>query len=279
MSETLDTAVVLAAGRGSRLRAADPAVTLDPAQAAAAEAGLKALVPFGGRPFLDFVVAGLERAGVRRICLVVGSAHHATFSAWRMERMVASAAAEVELAVQASPRGSGNALLAAEGCVGAGGELFLVVNSDNLYPPSGLAALAGGGRPALLAVDRRRLLADRASNADAAKTAAWSLVERDAGGFLRRIVEKPDNAFWAQAAEPVLLGVNAWCLRPSIFAHCRAVTPSPRGEIELPAAVMRAIAGGENFFVEASGGPLLDLSSRADVAAIAQRLPRWKGLL
>lgn len=287
MPEALDTAVVLAAGRGSRLRAGDGSVRLDPAQAAAAEGGLKALVPFSGRPFLDRVVAALERCGVHRICLVVAPAH-APFEAWLREHEATSRGrARVELAIQEEPRGSGDALLAAESFVlrnageagdrgNRGDRTFLAVNCDNLYPPAGLAALARGGRPGLLVVDRRRLLADPASNIDAAKIVAWSLVERDADGFLARILEKPDAATWASAPEPVLLGVNAWSLPASIFDHCRAIEPSERGEIELPAAVEQALAGGERFAVEVSGGPLLDLSSRADIPRIADLLALWQ---
>ncbi|HUR20811.1 MAG TPA: hypothetical protein VMZ90_08385, partial [Vicinamibacterales bacterium] len=49
----IQTAVVLAAGRGTRMRQPSPGVLLDPGQAAMADIGLKATIPIGGRPFLD----------------------------------------------------------------------------------------------------------------------------------------------------------------------------------------------------------------------------------
>ena len=54
-------AVVLARGLGKRMRAADATAVLDPAQAAAADAGMKAMIPIGaaGHPFLDYVLSGL----------------------------------------------------------------------------------------------------------------------------------------------------------------------------------------------------------------------------
>jgi hypothetical protein len=47
-----DRAVVLARGLGTRMRQPAPDARLDAAQTAAADAGMKALIPIG-RPFLD----------------------------------------------------------------------------------------------------------------------------------------------------------------------------------------------------------------------------------
>ncbi|HXU44846.1 MAG TPA: NTP transferase domain-containing protein, partial [Thermoanaerobaculia bacterium] len=64
-------AVVLAAGRGSRMRRPDGGARLDPTQAAAADAGAKGMVPIATRPFLDYVLSALADAGLSRICFVV----------------------------------------------------------------------------------------------------------------------------------------------------------------------------------------------------------------
>ena len=66
-------AVVLAAGLGTRMRAAGDA-PLTEEQARAAAAGHKAMMPFG-RPFLDHVLHNLAEAGVTRACLVTAPAH------------------------------------------------------------------------------------------------------------------------------------------------------------------------------------------------------------
>ena len=68
------SALVLARGLGSRMRQAASGVTLDPQQASAADAGLKAMMPFG-RPFLDFVLQSLADAGLREAALVLGPEH------------------------------------------------------------------------------------------------------------------------------------------------------------------------------------------------------------
>ena len=65
-------AVILAGGLGTRMRdKADRSVKLTGQQAAAADAGLKAMIPIE-RPFMDYVISALADAGCRRVCLVIG---------------------------------------------------------------------------------------------------------------------------------------------------------------------------------------------------------------
>jgi glucose-1-phosphate thymidylyltransferase len=66
--------------------------------------------------------------------------------------------------------------------------------------------------------------------------------------------------------------MNCWRFDPRIFEACRAVTPSVRGELELPAAVGLAVGRGVRFKVVPAAGPVLDLSQRADAPDIARRL-------
>ncbi|HEV8118010.1 MAG TPA: nucleotidyltransferase family protein, partial [Thermoanaerobaculia bacterium] len=69
-------AVVLARGLGTRMRRPDGTAALDPAQAAAAASGVKAMISFGaGRPFLDYVLSGLADARIDEACLVIGPEH------------------------------------------------------------------------------------------------------------------------------------------------------------------------------------------------------------
>src|SRR5690606_3579280 len=70
-ASALRKALVLAAGRGSRMRAPADGVVLDTAQAAAAGAGLKCMMPIGGRPFLDYVLHALADAGIDDVALVL----------------------------------------------------------------------------------------------------------------------------------------------------------------------------------------------------------------
>ena len=69
------------------------------------------------------------------------------------------------------------------------------------------------------------------------------------------------------------VSMNCWRFDTRIFDACRRVGLSPRGELELPLTVQQAIDDGR-FPVEAvlSEAGVLDLSGRADIAAVAQRL-------
>lgn len=263
---TAGRAVVLARGLGTRMRRAAPGARLDAEQAAVAETGLKAMIPVG-RPFLDHVLSRLADAGFRDVCLVIGPEHGVVREYYggtvRPERL------RVEFAVQEEPRGTADAVLAAEGW--AGEEPFAVVNSDNLYPADALRALREAGAPALLGFGRDALV--RGGNIPAERIASFALLDVDADGFLRRIVEKPSPEDAAALGGAAPVSMNAWLFDSGIFAACRAVPLSARGELELPHAVQWAIdRSGARFRVVPSSAPVLDLSGRDDVAEVAARL-------
>ena len=75
MSAPLAKAVILAAGRGSRMREPRSDVLLERAQAEMADRGLKGMIPIAGRPFLDYVLSALADAGYEHACLVIGADH------------------------------------------------------------------------------------------------------------------------------------------------------------------------------------------------------------
>ena len=90
---------------------------------------------------------------------------------------------------------------------------------------------------------------------------------------LRRIIEKPDGCTLAQIRRPLYVSMNVWRFGPTIFQACRSIQPSVRGEYELVSAVQYAIdVLGEVFHVELIHGPVLDLTTRGDVAAVAAKL-------
>ena len=259
-----DRAVVLARGLGTRMRRADEAATLTGDQAAVAASGVKALIPID-RPFVDYVLSALADAGVRRVCLVIGPEHDRVREHYDR---VGLSRIQVDFAVQHLPRGTADAVLAAEGWTA--GEPFLAINSDNYYPPAALAALVATGEPALIAFSRAGLLAD--GQIDPARIASFAVADLD-DGHLRRIVEKPDAEALRRLGDQVYVSMNCWRFDTRIFAACRDVPLSPRGELELPSAVQRAIDGGamrvRAFRMDL---PVLDLSSRGDVAGVAAKL-------
>jgi dTDP-glucose pyrophosphorylase len=259
-----DRALVLARGLGSRMRADDPGASLTAAQQRAAAAGLKALMPIDGRPFLDYVLGSLADAGIRSVGLVVGPGADPV----RAHYAQASTRVTVDFIVQPDARGTADAVLAAESWTA--GESFLVLNADNLYPVPALRALAALDEPGLPVFERDDLIAS--SNIAPERIQSFALIDVDPDGILTRIVEKPAPGEIPGPGEPMLISMNCWRFDARIFSACRDVAPSPRGELELPVAVMLAVRRGVRFRAVPARGPVLDLSRRADAAEVGRRL-------
>lgn len=248
------------------MRRLDGAAALDASQESAADRGLKALVPIGGRPFLDYVLSGLADAGIADVVVVIGPSslairgHYESSPPGRLH---------LSFATQAAPRGTADALLAAEPSLGA--EDFLVLNSDNLYPASALRRLHALGRPGLPVFERESLL--QHGNFPPERVARFAVLVLRRNGFLERIVEKPAPEELAAAGGEILLSMNLWRFSPSIFEACRRAAPSSRGERELPQAVDLGMARlGMQFATFRCDEGVLDLSARSDIAAVAGRL-------
>ena len=133
----ISTAILLAAGEGSRLRPAAP---------------LKPLCTVAGRPLLAHALSGLADAGLTRAVVVLGYgadeiAAHIAARSWPLA---------VETVLNEDYRSpNGTSVLAAEPLVGA--DEALLAMCDHLVEPAlyGLVAQAGASSGARLAVDRR----------------------------------------------------------------------------------------------------------------------------
>lgn len=261
-SSCSDKVVILARGLGKRMRRADASVELDAQQQAVADTGVKALLPIG-RPFLDYVLSTLADAGYRRVCLVVGPEHDALRDYYG--RQVQPKRLTIEFAVQEQPRGTADAVASAQSF--AEGDSFTVINSDNYYPIEALRELRRQSGCAAALFDWQSLLSG--SNIPEDRLRRFAVAEIDGQGLLGRIIEKPDEATLAALPRPLWVSMNCWQFRPSIFAACRAIEPSPRGELEIPNAVQYAIdVLGEPFQALKIHAPVLDLTSREDVASV-----------
>jgi len=267
-----DKAVILAAGLGTRMRREDPQATLSPEQEAVARTGVKALMPIGGRAFLDYVLSALAEVGIRRICLVISAR---TEAIRRRCAQLELRRLSISFATQERPLRTADALLAAREF--SGDESFLLVNSDNYYPSEALGGLMGLESMGVLALERDKFLAQANSNIDSARMAQYALLETDGVGRLLRILEKPDPETYAAFPAPARVSVNAWRLDGSIFEACRSIAPSPRGELELPSAVQYAIDHrGAAFEVVSTTAPILDLSLRADIPIVSEKLRGYR---
>jgi dTDP-glucose pyrophosphorylase len=262
-------AVVLARGLGSRMRAPDPGADLTVAQARAADAGLKAMMPVNGRPFLDYVLSALADVGVHDVALIVAPDHDALLQHYSVD--APPSRLTVHFVVQQEAVGTANAVLVAEDWVQ--GRPFLAMNADNIYPGPALLDLMSLDEPGLVAFEPGDLV--RSSNIPPERIKSFALVETDADGYLRDIVEKPGGGsavagrMWK---DDTLISMNCWRFDARIFSACRDVAPSERGELELPEAVGLAVRRGVRFKVLRATGGVLDLSKRADASEVARRL-------
>ena len=265
----MNEVAILARGLGMRMRRENPTVDLDTAQERIAATGVKALIPIERlkRPFLDYVLTAVAAAGYDRVCLVIGP-EHCELRRYYGEELHCERL-QIDFAVQEEPRGTADAVVAVEDF--AAGEPFLMLNSDNYYPVEALAALRTLDEKGLAVFGRAGMLAG--SNIPPQRLSKFAVVETGEDGYMRRIVEKPDPAVLERLPDPVGLSMNCWRFDADIFPACRAIEPSPRGELEIPAAVQYAIDTlGQSFRALHFEAAVLDLSSREDVGPVAALL-------
>jgi glucose-1-phosphate thymidylyltransferase len=259
-------AVILARGLGTRMRRSDTSAAIAAEQARVADTGVKAMIPVG-RPFLDYVLSGLADAGITDVCLVIGPEHGAVREYYggtlKPERV------RLAFAIQEQPRGTADAVAAAAGVVGDAP--FLVLNSDNYYPVEAYRALAALEGPGLVAFERDAMLAE--SNVPADRIGQFAIVRIGEGDVMVEVIEKPDPATLASFGDDVFLSMNCWRFDKTVLDACRRVSPSLRGELELPDAVRLAQREHKTTFrVVRMRAGVLDLSSRGDIATVADRL-------
>lgn len=262
----MDKAVVLARGLGTRMQRADNSAALDEQQAAAAAAGVKAMMPIG-RPFLDYVLSAVADAGYRRVCLIVAPESDPIRRYYSQQ--VKPKRIRVQFAVQQEPKGTADAVATAESF--AGRDPFLVINSDDYYPVEALRRLREETGCATALFERESMIAG--SNIPEDRIQHFAIGRIDDRGFLRCVIEKPNEATLASMPKPLWLSMNCWRFGPSIFEACRNIKPSPRGELEIPDAVQYAIDElGETFHALLIRAPVLDLTSRKDVVLVKAKL-------
>lgn len=246
------------------MRQEDSTAELTSEQSAMASQGIKALVPID-RPFLDYVMSGLAEAGYRHVCLVIGPEHDVVrdyYGSIERKRI------EIHFAVQELPRGTADAVAAAEQFAAA--DPFLVINSDNYYPQEALRDLRSLTTPGLALFDRDSMLAS--GNIDSERITRFAVGSTDESGRLLRVLEKPTPQVIDTLPAPVGVSMNCWRFHADIFDACRSIEPSPRGELELTDAVQYTIDAGQTFQSLLFKAEVLDLTSRADIETITQQL-------
>ena len=208
-------AVVLCAGAGKRLA---PLTDRIP----------KVLVPVGGEPLLGHHLSALRSVGIRRAVLVVG---HTSSAVREFLGSRSNFGLEIKYCEQPEPLGTGDAVR--RGAAMVGSDPFLVVYAD-VFSPS-LADVFGR----LLVSSEPKIAVARVED-----TSEYGRIEGGPGPegpFLVRIVEKDGRHV------PGLVNAGLYLLPRSIETPLNRLSPSRRGEIELPEALEREIESGVRF--------------------------------
>ena len=239
-------AVVLAAGRGKRLRPLT-------------DSRSKPMLPVAGAPMVARVLEMLARGGVDRFIAVVHPRDRAL-----IERLSQPPwAGRVRLAYQAQRLGTAPALECAAPFIredGAAG--FVLASCDNLYPDGHVAALVARRREENLDA----VLTLMRVQPEVIPTLAVVVLR---GGLVTGIIEKP-----RPEDAPSDLGVpSLYVLSARVLDYLPRVPVSPRGERELPDALRLLIEDGASV-----GGLLvpwrMTLTRPADLLALNCRFLR-----
>ena len=233
-------AVILAAGKGTRMRSSMP----------------KVLHCAAGRPLLSWVIDTARAAGCERILVIVG--HGAE------QVMKEVDGGDIQWVLQKEQRGTGHALMQAEPHVQGEANLLVLSGDVPLVSPATLEALtagatAGWGAMAVAELDE-----------------PGSLGRVLAGGYgaLRRIVEASDASPEELAVKRVNAGLYA-LPAPEIFDYLRQIgTDNAQGELYLTDAVTKAAAEHRLVLLVPLPDPseALGVNTRAELARVHRRL-------
>lgn len=170
-------AIVLAAGKGTRMKSELP----------------KVMHSVRGRPMIEYVLDAARAAGVKRLVVVVG--HKAEFV-----RESLAAHRDVEFALQAEQKGTGHAvMMCAEQLADHDGPVLVLAGDTPL--------LQGGSLAALLAELRDQHAAAVIGTAITENNIGLGRIVRSESGEFLRIVEQKD----ATPAEAAIREINTGC--------------------------------------------------------------------
>jgi NDP-sugar pyrophosphorylase family protein len=212
MNGTVTKAVILAAGRGTRMR--ELTLTMP-----------KPMVEVGGKPVLSYIIEGLREAGVKRILIVVGYRKEVV-----MNHYGNGSAFGVEIIYQEQIRqdGTGKVVeLAQEFC---GTDPFILSYGDILVNPSTYLLLAQPG-------DADMMLTVRYTE-DSSKGGAVYVNERfEVVDLLEKQPIQEVRTSWYNA--------GVYTFQPLIFSYVGRLKKSPRGEYELTDAIREMARDGK----------------------------------
>ena len=205
----ISTAVILAAGRGSRLKAITNARS-------------KAMAPVVGMPLIARIISSLRGAGITRFHIVTAPRDDELREYFAEDSAIA-------FYTQDEPLGSGDAL---QRCYGHVSGAFLVCACDSLVTSEDIAALMQASNGVVMAAGVMEV------SPEVSLESRSVVVLKD--DRIVDIIEKP------QASERVsnITSLPLYVLKDEIFVELERLPKSPRGEYELPQAIRNCIAKG-----------------------------------
>ena len=232
---TVRRAVLLAAGRGTRLGAITATYP-------------KALVEVGGKPIIRYAIEGLRSAGVDELTIVTG--HHGAL----LESEVGlgdDLTPAIRYVRQMQIDGTARALALTQDWLGD--DAFFFGWGDILVDPGNFARVfeAAHDSEGVLAVNYVE---------DPFLGAA---VYVDSGMGIEHIIEKPPHGSSTTHWNNAGFGV----LPPSIWPAIDALQPSVRGEYELPQAIAALVASGVHLRAVPVVGSWFDIGTPGDLDA------------
>ena len=240
MTTKIDKAVVLAAGRGTRMRE----LTVD---------FPKPMIEVRGKPVLQHIVEGLRDAGAHRFLIIVG--YHAEmvrnfFGDGRHHNV------DIKYATQTVQDGTGRVVNLARDFTG--GSPFILSYGDILISP----------------VNYKRIV-DLPDDCEAIITVTRGEdVSKGGAVFVNEQMELVDLREKPEPGEPTSPWYNAglYAFRPSIFEFIARLKPSPRGEYELTDAVRDLARSGKKVKVLQLTGEWADVRDPEILSKLNQPL-------
>jgi NDP-sugar pyrophosphorylase family protein len=250
-----------------------------------ARAGVKAMLGVGpgARPFMDYLLLSLSRAGYRDVMIVVGD-HDDSIRGYYEIRGGKDRFPDLRLSFTGQPIPAGRtkpmgtadalerALLAAPRWQG---RKLTVCNADNLYSERAHRMLLEDRHAgAMIDYDRSAL------RFSPERIEQFSVIRKDAEGFLREIIEKPTPEQIERAAEPggrVGVSMNIFRFSYDAVLPCLREVPvhAVRQEKELPVAVQCLVTrDSRGMFTIPLSEHVVDLTSPSDIPAVRAWLER-----
>jgi bifunctional UDP-N-acetylglucosamine pyrophosphorylase/glucosamine-1-phosphate N-acetyltransferase len=232
------TAVVMAAGLGTRMKSATP----------------KHLHPLLGRRLVDWVVAAAQEAGVERVVVVTAPD-------------AADAFGDLEVAVQEEPRGTGDA-------VRVGRDALHDLDGDVLVLNGDVPGLSPETVTALLETHRREQAAGTVLAFEPDDVRSYGRIVRDADGGLAGIVEAKDASPSQLAIREVNSGI--YCFRADkLWPLLDRLQPqNAQGELYVTDTLGMLVEQGDTVAVHTAdtAWEVEGINTRVELAVVAAKL-------